>query len=103
MKFKTTAKAIRDGYYTIIGVGYCDLQNLLKYKDPVAYTCGVYGWSFDVYDIDRVAICTGYRVMPSKNSSHDYKLIREYDKMAEGKTEEELNILIKEFIKVVSK
>ena len=98
MKYKTTAKAVRQGYHCIISAGYCDLQGLLSNKSPVAYSCGVYGWNFDVYDIDGVAIATGYRGMPSQNSKADYKLIREYEKRSEGKTPEEKDILIREFI-----
>jgi len=51
-----------------------------------------------VYDIDGVAIATGYRGMPSKNSRADYKLIREYEEKSQGKTAAEKDILIKEFI-----
>lgn len=36
MKFKTTKKAIREGYYRIISVGYCNLQYLLKGHNPIA-------------------------------------------------------------------
>lgn len=98
MKFKTTAKAIRNGYHKIISVGYCDLQSLLCYESPIAYSCGVYGWNFDVYDINGVAIATGYRGMPSKNTNAPYSLIREYDEKAENKTSEERKALLKEFI-----
>ena len=38
MKFKTTQKAIRANYPTVISVPYCGLQNLLNYESPVAYT-----------------------------------------------------------------
>lgn len=99
MKYKTTAKAIREGYHTIISVGYCDLQCLLSYESPVAYSAGVYGWNFDVYDINGVAIATGYRGMPSRNSKSDYALIREYDGKAQGRTAEEKRALLLEFIK----
>jgi hypothetical protein len=98
MKYKTTAKALRNGYYTIISAGYCDLQCLLSYKSPVAYSAGVYGWNFDVYEFDGVAICTGYRSMPEKNTKADYKLIREYEALAQGKTAAEKDQLINEFI-----
>jgi len=98
MKYKTTARALKKGYWKIIRAGYCDLQGLLSRKSPVAYSSGVYGWNFDVYDIDGVAICTGYRGMPSQNSKEDYKLIREYEQKADGKTAEEKDALIKEFI-----
>lgn len=98
MKFKTTAKALREGYYTIISAGYCELQNLLSYESPIAYSAGVYGWNFDVYVFDGVAIATGYRGMPSQNDRNDYALAREYDAKAQGKTAEERRKLIAEFI-----
>lgn len=98
MKYKTTAKAVKAGYYRIISAGYCELQGLLKYKSPIAYAAGYYGWNFDVYDIDGVAIVTGYRGMPAKNSKADYKMIREYENKSEGKTAKELDGLIREFI-----
>ncbi len=98
MKYLTTAKAIKNGYYRIIDVGYCELQSLLSYKSPVSYAKGYYGWNFDVYDIDGVAIATGYRNMPSKNSKADYQLIKEYEDKSQGKTAEEKDALIKEFI-----
>ena len=103
MKYKTTAKAVRQGYHCIISAGYCDLQGLLSNKSPVAYSCGVYGWNFDVYDIDGVAIATGYRGMPSKNSNASYNLCREYEDKSEGKTKEEKDVLIKDFIEKASK
>lgn len=82
MKFKTTQKAVKEGYRNIIKVGYCDLQYLLYYKNPVAYTSGVYGWNADIYEIGRGSvICTGYRTFGDIRP--DYKLVREYDKKAE--------------------
>ena len=99
MKYKTTAKALKQGYYHIVRVGYCDLQNLLSYKTVVAYSSGIYGWNFDVYDIAGVAIVTGYRGMPCKNTSVSYSTIQEYEKKAEGKTEQEKDRLINEFLK----
>ncbi len=81
MKFKTTAKAIRANGGRILSVGYCDMQNLLRYQNPIAYTCGVYGWNFDVYEIGIYTICTGYRGMPGK--SVDYNLLKYFEKKAE--------------------
>ena len=82
MKFKTTQKAVKEGYRNIIRVGYCGLQYLLYYKNPVAYTSGVYGWNADIYEIGRgSAICTGYRTFG--DIQPDYELIREYDNKAE--------------------
>ena len=66
MKYKTTAKAIREGALNPRCAGYCDLQCLLRNHEPNAYTCGVYGWNFDVYEVYGLTICTGYRGMVGK-------------------------------------
>ena len=50
MKFKTTQKAIKANYTNIICVGYCDLQHLLTYKTPIAYTVRREGWGADIYE-----------------------------------------------------
>jgi hypothetical protein len=98
MKYKTTAKELREGYYKIISIGYCDLQNLLSYESPVTYSSGIYGWNFDVYDILGAAIVTGYRGMPSKNSKAPYALVRKYELKSQGKTEKQKRKLILKFI-----
>jgi hypothetical protein len=102
MKYQTTAKAVKEGYPKVIRAGYCSLQNLLRNEAPVAYCKGVYGWNFDVYDIDGTAICTGYRGMPSNESKEDYNLIHEYDNKAEKATPEERRALLSEFIQKVT-
>lgn len=66
MKYKTTIKALREGGCNLRSAGYCDLQNLLTNHAPIAYTYGVYGWNFDVYEVYGLTICTGYRRMPGK-------------------------------------
>lgn len=83
MKFKTTAKEIRDNYYTIIGIGYCEAQYLLKHREPNAYSSGVYGWNCDYYIIDNVVICTGYRNIINKHNHSNYNIVRDYDSKAE--------------------
>lgn len=64
MKYKTTAKALREGACNLRSAGCCDY--LLINHSPVAYTCGAYGWNFDVYDVYGLTICTGYRGMLGK-------------------------------------
>ena len=86
MKFKTTKTAINTGYYYKICIGYCDMQYLLNYENPVAYTCGVYGWNADIYDLSDITgynacIVTGYR--PWGNIRANYEL----NKAAEEKAE----------------
>ena len=78
MKYLTTTKAIKNGYSNIICAGYCDLSQLLHYVDPVAYTRGIYGWNYDVYDINGTTICTGYRGMPGRRANN----ITDYEKKA---------------------
>ena len=80
MKFKTTQKAIKENYRKIINVGYVELQSLLKHLEPIAYTCGVYGWNADIYIIKGVAIVTGYR--PFGNIEADYDICKKYESEA---------------------
>ena len=82
MKFKTTQKAIKANYNTIICVPYCGLQNLLNYESPVAYTERREGWAADIYDMGGgVAIVTGYA--PFGNVRPSYELRARYEKAAE--------------------
>ena len=78
MKIKTTRKAIVNGSVNVRCAGYCDLSYLLRNHEPIAYTAGVYGWNFDVFEVYGVTICTGYRNMPGKRLDG----IREYEKKA---------------------
>lgn len=82
MKYKTTKRAVMDGYDFVISVGYADLQHLLYYKSPVAYTSGQYGWNADIYDFWNIAICTGYRPFGNISSSK-YGINRMFNNMAE--------------------
>ena len=77
MEFKTTKKQINQNYQNVICVGYCELDYLLSNQEPIAYNSGVYGWNCDVYDINGVAIVTGYR--PWGNIHPDYKIIKKYE------------------------
>lgn len=82
MKFKTTQKAIKANYNTIICVPYCGLQTLLNYENPVAYTVRREGWAADIYDMGGgVAIVTGYA--PFGNIRPSYELRERYEKQAE--------------------
>ena len=77
MKFKTTKKEIYSNFKNVICVGYCGLDNLLTNHDPIAYNSGVDGWKCDIYDINGVAIVTGYQ--PFGNIRPDYDTIKKYD------------------------
>lgn len=106
MKFKTTTKAVKSYSTNVKWAGYCDLQSLLRNHAPIAYTCGVYGWNYDVYDIYGVTICTGYRGMPGARLER----IAEYEKMARyiwenydrpyDDRQKDVETLLKEFCKI---
>lgn len=78
MKYKTTRKAVVENSANIKCAGYGDLSLLLKAHQPNAYTCGIYGWNFDVYDLPGLTICTGYRNMPGTRANG----ISEYEQRA---------------------
>ena len=87
MKYHTTKQAVNNGYYYKICIGYCDLQSLLSYENPVAYTSGVYGWNCDIYDCFpelpwNIAIITGYR--PFGNIHANYDRNKKYEKKADS-------------------
>ena len=104
MKFRTTRKAVKENFAKVISVGYCDLQNLLTYEAPIAYTCGVYGWIADIYTFGGVAIVTGYRPF---GDDVDYNLCKEYENKAKNlrdlgrpyaERKAEAETLVKEFV-----
>lgn len=111
MKVKVTKRQVLDNYCHVISVGYCDLQYLLQFKNANYYTCGVYGWSSDIYDVGcGVAISTGYRPCGNLKASY-YHITRKYNEKArkvhnkyyDGKIkhetrEKQLNKLLHEFV-----
>lgn len=81
MKFKTTQKAIKANYTNVICVGYCDLQHLLTYENPIAYTVRREGWGADIYKVNsNTVIVTGYA--PFGNVRPAYDVVRRYDNTA---------------------
>lgn len=62
-KYRTTDREQRKNNYLVVGIGYCDIQNIERYMSPESYTCGVYGWRADFYKVQgfsNVMISTGY-------------------------------------------
>ena len=106
MKLKTTRKAIVNSSVNIVCAGYCDLSYLLRNHSPIAYTCGVYGWNFDVYEIDGLTICTGYRGMPGRRANNigayeekARQIMSWENKIPFEEKQEQLEQLLHEFIK----
>lgn len=81
MKYQTTKKDVVSGHSHCIKVGYCDLQNLLNCGAASAYTCGVYGWNADIYDVSYGAcIVTGHR--PFGDIAPSYEVVSTYNNRA---------------------
>jgi hypothetical protein len=105
MKAQVTKKQIRENFYSILSIGYCDAQYLLYFKNPFAYSSGINGWSCDYYQIDNICISTGYAPI---GTPVNYSLLRELEGKAQKivhdynlsslDKEKQLNELIKELI-----
>lgn len=82
MERKMLKKEVNGYYSNVISVGYCDLYYLLKCLDREGWTCGVYGWNADIFEVNKsTAIVTGYR--PFGNiSSNKYELNNKYNEKA---------------------
>jgi hypothetical protein len=80
MKYKTTQKAIKSRFSKIISVPYCNLQSLLSFENPIAYTARREGWGADIYAFGDIAIATGYA--PFGNVKTSYEVTRRYEKAA---------------------
>lgn len=101
MKLKTTKKQIKDKAHKLFSVGYCELDYLLKYNEPFAYSAGVYGWACDYYNIDGTIISTGYQPI---GKLIDYELVKRYNNKArEIRNQEGMKALLNKFIKEISK
>lgn len=79
MKKLVTRKSIKNQCSKVLSVGYCNLQYLLNYESPFAYSTRVEGWACDYYNIDGIVISTGYAPIGDKIS---FDLQREYDNQA---------------------
>lgn len=77
MKFKVTSKAVKNNYNNILKLGQASY--LLRYQRPVAYNAGVYGWNYDLYIVDGIAIVTGYRPVNSQGAYHDDAIVDGYN------------------------
>ena len=110
MKLQTTKSNIKRNFCTVLTVGYCEIQYLLNYCSPFAYSAGVCGWSCDYYTpstkYSGVCIATGYNTDRLGGKRVSYELVKEYEQKAlelvldysQNNKREALNALIDEFI-----
>ena len=101
MKLKTTKKQIKENANQLYAVGYCELDSLLKYEYPFAYSAGVYGWSCDYYQFDGVIISTGYSTI---GEHCPYDLQKKYNNLAKkNHSRSEMGELLQDFLKELTK
>lgn len=107
-KIRLTKKSLNTDYWNILGTGYCNLQFLLKFQEPFAYSARAEGWACDYYNVDGLLISTGYSPMKSKRVRSCYELEHEYDDIAKeiledseiswAEKEERVNKLLRQFV-----
>ena len=77
MKIKTTQKAIKENYFYILSLGYCEGERLFHYFEPTFYIGNNNGWLCDVYTFRRgyncFAVSTGYGYIKHNEKNVEYK------------------------------
>lgn len=85
----------------LLRVEYCGAAHLLRGLDPVGYNSGYYGWNWDLYSVDGVFVCTGYRNLCGEVGGGVVAEFEERAKQISGLAE--LAELRKEFAEAVKK
>ena len=111
MKLQTTKSNIRNNFATVLTVGYCEIEYLLNYCSPFAYSAGINGWMCNYYQpstrFGGVCLATGYNTDRLGGKRVNYELVKEYEQKAHElvcdyntqiNKREALNTLIDEFI-----
>lgn len=83
MKSKMTFKAMKNSANTVVSIGYCEAQHLLKYEDAVGYAATESGWACDLYRLGyNRCIVTGYQTSRAKThelTKEQHQELRELD------------------------
>lgn len=92
MKAKITFKQLKE-LHPLINFGYCEIQYLLKYENPVYYTANMYGRRADIYLLEYgkriIYICTWYDTKGDINEI-PYKITQEYEQKAKAIIQKEI-------------
>lgn len=91
-----------------IALSYCQCQAVLamfggEYK--IGYNAGVYGWNYDLYEVNGVSIVTGYHVPYYKYNNQELKkkliaLDNKVQRLNFLETSKKFNELKKEFLEI---
>lgn len=81
MKQHITRKEVRNASYDAV-ILCNEIQNIaaLCGLTPEYYNAGGYGWNWDLYDLDGMAIIGGYRSFPKCTASVDYSDAKRIEK-----------------------
>ena len=88
IKFRATRKQLRENYWFVFPLGYCQVQYLFRNLNPGCYLDRVEGWACDVYEVLPYAsacFSTGYApfsTVPEKVSTKVHYKADAYDKLA---------------------
>lgn len=78
MKIKITNKELRKNFSRVYNMNSIGVDNILRLFTPFAYTCGVYGWNADYYNIEGIIVGSGYRSVVGETIK-DTKLIKKFE------------------------
>lgn len=109
MRKQMTMKSIKASNDIVLGVGYGDMQNILRYEQSPAYAVRQEGWACDVFHIsDRYSIATGYDTQ--RSSTHSvlaYRPLMEeldaYEKSLQGDISENGSERMAKLIEILDK
>ena len=100
MRTKMTKKEIKETGMLIFSVGYCNLQYLLRTKQPFANSTDSYGWASDYYAFDNFTLSTGYWPIGEKIP---YNITTRYEKEARKTSLDNLGDLVNRFEAEITK
>lgn len=81
IKLKVSKREIKNNFKNVLYCGYCELADLLSYKDANYYNANCYGWRNDIYLINNnTVIVTGYE--PFGNIEIPKDIAKKYNNIA---------------------
>lgn len=81
IKLKVSKKEIRNSFQNVLYCRYCELADLLSYRNANYYNANCYGWRNDIYLINNnTVIVTGYE--PFGNIKIPKDIAKKYNNIA---------------------
>lgn len=81
IKLKVSKREIKNNFKNVLYCGYCELADLLSYKNANYYNANCYGWRNDIYLINNnTVVVTGYE--PFGNIEIPRDITKKYNDIA---------------------